>query len=103
MRKYMVQGIFLLVGLVVFIKEVHDLLTTSIFSFPLNDELIFHYLKLLFYFFALPLFFVCETLELLGVIPEESANHYHIHLFYYLVYAMLTFYGFVFLVGSLSR
>ncbi len=103
----MIRLFFVIIGLIVFAKEAsvlissNALINNNAFSLPLRSELIFFYLQCLFYYLALPLFFLCGVLEFFGILSRDEINRGSIHLFYNLVYFLLILYWVLFAVKEL--
>jgi hypothetical protein len=103
----MIRSFFLIIGLIVFAKEAsvlissNGLINSNVFSLPLRSELIFFYLQGLFYYLALPLFFICVVLEFFGILSRDEINRGSIHLFYRAIYFLLILYWVFFAVKEL--
>ena len=82
--------IFFLIGIIFFIYEARRLLNVKILYGP--DDFLIYYAKMLFTFFALPIFAIANVLEFFGVIDGEGSSYFQIKIFYKAVYFIMALY-----------
>lgn len=83
-----------IVSIYFFYKETSYIVKQDFGKIPLDDNFMIFYLRMLFNFVAVPLFFLSKFFEYSGFLSSDTIEHYHIKLFYNSVYIILTIYVF---------